>query len=254
LYQLALAEERVRRFANPAFMATIAAHRASIWRAQGNHAFLAWLNDRHPRSEEPLTAVRDTEYLTLVRGLIDTNQVSAALGWIDRLAAFAQDTGRIRSEVDMLVLRVMALQHQGEARTAHTALVRALALAAPMGYVSIFVAEGAPMAALLTQVARGAAPVAAYAASLLEAFPRTEPREWRHPVLSPQSSALIEPLSARELEILRLIADGQSNQVIAGRLVIAVSTVKRHINNIYGKLDVQSRTQALVRARELQIL
>jgi LuxR family maltose regulon positive regulatory protein len=65
---------------------------------------------------------------------------------------------------------------------------------------------------------------------------------------------LVEPLSARELEILRLIADGHSNQAIAGRLVIAVSTVKRHINNIYGKLDVQSRTQALVRARELQLL
>ena len=64
----------------------------------------------------------------------------------------------------------------------------------------------------------------------------------------------MEPLSARELEILRLIANGQSNQAIADTLVIAVSTVKRHINNIYGKLDVQSRTQALMRARELQLL
>ena len=71
LHQLALAEERVRRFANPAFMATIAAHRASIWRAQGNQAFLAWLNDGHPPAEDPLTAVRDKEYVTLVRGLID---------------------------------------------------------------------------------------------------------------------------------------------------------------------------------------
>ena len=69
-----------------------------------------------------------------------------------------------------------------------------------------------------------------------------------------QSPCLVEPLSARELEILRLIADGHSNQAIADTLVIAVSTVKRHINNIYGKLAVQSRTQALVRARELQLL
>ena len=83
---------------------------------------------------------------------------------------------------------------------------------------------------------------------------RAESAESTHAVLSPQPSALIEPLSARELEILRLIADGQSNQAIADTLVIAVSTVKRHINNIYGKLDVQSRTQALMRARELQLL
>jgi LuxR family maltose regulon positive regulatory protein len=65
---------------------------------------------------------------------------------------------------------------------------------------------------------------------------------------------LHEPLGARELEILRLIADGHSNQAIADRLVVAVSTVKKHVNNLYGKLDVQSRTQALVRARELHLL
>ena len=70
----------------------------------------------------------------------------------------------------------------------------------------------------------------------------------------PVSQSLVEALSARELEILRLIANGQSNQAIADTLVIAVSTVKRHINNIFGKLAVQSRTQALVRARELQLL
>jgi LuxR family transcriptional regulator, maltose regulon positive regulatory protein len=67
-------------------------------------------------------------------------------------------------------------------------------------------------------------------------------------------SAMMEPLTARELEILRLIGDGHSNQAIADRLVVAVSTIKKHVNNIYGKLDVRSRTQALVRARELSLL
>jgi LuxR family maltose regulon positive regulatory protein len=65
---------------------------------------------------------------------------------------------------------------------------------------------------------------------------------------------MMEPLTARELEILRLIGDGHSNQAIADRLVVAVSTIKKHVNNIYGKLDVRSRTQALVRARELSLL
>jgi LuxR family maltose regulon positive regulatory protein len=266
LHQLALAEDHVRRFANPAFIATIAAHRASIWRAQGNHAFTAWLNERHPPVEEPLTAVRDKEYVTLVRGLIDTNQVSAALRWIDRLAAFAHDTNRRRSEVDMLVLRVIALQHQGEARAAHMALDRALVLAAPMGYVSIFLEEGAPMAALLQQ-AHASSSVSSYVDKLLAAFSDAqtrrqgdkETREVSIPTGSlspslPASMSLVEPLSAREIEILRLIANGQSNQAIADTLIIALSTVKRHINNIYGKLAVQSRTQALLRARELQLL
>jgi len=72
--------------------------------------------------------------------------------------------------------------------------------------------------------------------------------------LKPQASTLVEPLSERELDVLRLIAEGHSNQAIADRLVVAVSTIKKHVNNLYGKLDVQSRTQALVRARELKLL
>jgi LuxR family maltose regulon positive regulatory protein len=163
--------------------------------------------------------------------------------------------------LEIFLLQTLALYAQGRETEAFAALERALILAEPEGYVHIFVDEGAPMTALLTQVARGEAPVAAYAASLLEAFPRTEGRKLRteyidsgDSVRSPQSSALVEPLSVREIEILRLIADGLSNQAIADTLVIAVSTVKRHINNIYGKLAVQSRTQALVLARELQLL
>src|SRR5206468_708887 len=120
---------------------------------------------------------------------------------------------------------------------------RALTLAEAEGYIRIFVDEGAPMAALLAQIAERTSPVARYAATLLKAFPRTECRGMSaeslapaRSVLSPQSSALVEPLSKRELEVLRLIADGHSNQAIADRLVVAVSTVKRHINNIYGKL------------------
>jgi LuxR family maltose regulon positive regulatory protein len=260
LDQLALAEERVRRFANPAFVAIIAAHRASIWRAQGSPAFTVWLNDRHPPSEERLTAVHDKEYVTLVRGLVDTNQVSAALSWIDRLAAFARDTGRIRSEVDMLVLRAMASQQQGDTRSAHTALARALALAAPMGYVSMFLEEGAPMAALLREAyARGIAP--SYAEKLLAAFPRTEGQGLRtesaesvNSVLSPQSSALVEPLTSRELEVLQLLAEGASNTEIAERLIISLGTAKKHVANIFGKLEAQSRTQAIARARALKLL
>lgn len=212
--------------------------------------------------------MRDKEYVTLVRGLIDTKEFSAALRWIDRLAAFAHDTGRTRSEVDILVLRVMALQHQGETRAARTALVRALALAAPMGYASIFVAEGAPMAALLREAhTRNIAP--SYVEKLLAAFPDADKEtrkqgdtEREHsgshlvslsPTL-PVSLSLVEPLTPRELEVLRLLAAGASNGAIAEALVISIGTAKKHVNNILAKIDVRSRTQAAIWAREHGLL
>ena len=153
----------------------------------------------------------------------------------------------------ILLLQALTANAQGNQAAALAALESALSLAAPEGYVRVFVDEGAPMAALLRAADHhGIAP--AYIARLLVAFPRTEDQTGRPAALSPQSSTLVETLSQRELEVLRLIADGHSNQAIADRLVVAVSTVKKHVNNIYGKLDVQSRTQALVRARELTLL
>ena len=123
------------------------------------------------------------------------------------------------------------------------------------------------MAALLAQIVGSKSPVTAYAATLLAAFDQgakrqsgkgTNARDGAAPVpsapRSPTPLPLVEPLSARELEILGLIAAGHSNQAIAATLIVAVGTVKKHINNIFGKLEVQSRTQALVRARELNLL
>jgi LuxR family maltose regulon positive regulatory protein len=166
--------------------------------------------------------------------------------------------------IEILIIHALALEAQGNPVGALPMLERALTLATPEGYVRIFVDEGEPMAALLAQSAERRAqddPNRIYVERLLSAFPRTEGRGLRtesaestHSVLSPQSSALVEALSDRELEVLRLIAAGHSNQAIADTLIVAVSTVKRHINNIYGKLDVQSRTQALVRARELHLI
>lgn len=175
--------------------------------------------------------------------------------------------------IDGLVLQALVSQAQMNRTSALRALERALTLAEPEGYVRIFVDEGAPMRLLIADcrlqiIQRGSSTASyneqrllAYIDTVLTAFPRTDGRELGtespvlvRSVLSPQSSTLVEPLSARELEILRLIAAGHSNQAIADTLIIAVSTVKRHINNIYGKLDVQSRTQALARARELHLL
>jgi LuxR family transcriptional regulator, maltose regulon positive regulatory protein len=225
-------------------------------------------------------------YLTLVRVWIAQGRdaragqfLADALHLLDRLHGAAEADRRMGDMVEILVLRALALQAQGVLPAAFTMLAGALSLAEPEGYVRIFVDEGAPMAALLAQsVALRQAqeprraqhdPIRTYTERLLAAFPdgdketrRQGDKQIEHlgdhsvslsPTL-PVSSSLVEPLSERELEVLRLIALGHSNQAIADRLVVAVSTVKKHVNNIYGKLDVQSRTQALLRARELHLL
>jgi LuxR family maltose regulon positive regulatory protein len=263
LQQLARAEERLRRFANPVFLDTIAAYRASIWRAQADPAFVTWLRAHRMAVNVHQAEVRDKEYVTRIRGLIDTGQGEAALELIAELAAFARTMGRVRSRVDLDVLCAIALAHQGDARAAQVALNQALELAAPMGYISIFLEEGAPMVALLeAQSARRKAqsdPLQHFSVQLLAAFGRTagaqrdgEPAGVRSAL--GRSNALLEPLTARELEVLRLVADGASNGEIARRLIVSIGTVKKHTANIFGKLEVQSRTQAVARARALGLL
>jgi LuxR family maltose regulon positive regulatory protein len=222
---------------------------------QGDMTAVAeWVQEIEPSTHGDLDPALEFKHITLARIYLTQRRLDAAQQLLDRLLPSAHAAGRMGQVLDIYLLQAQTLYAQGRETEAFAALERALLLAEPEGYVRTFVDQGAPMAALLTQVARGDTPVAAYAASLLDAFPMTEPRERLHSAHGPQPSALIEPLSARELEILRLIADGQSNQAIADTLIVAVSTVKKHINNIYGKLEVQSRTQALLRARQLKVL
>jgi LuxR family maltose regulon positive regulatory protein len=137
-------------------------------------------------------------------------------------------------------------------------LGRALALAEPEGYVRIFVDEGAPMAALLAQNAERRVqsdPLLIYVEHLLRAFPEPQ-RPAQLALRSPlgRSNALIEPLSVRELEVLRLLAAGLESPEIARELIIGVSTARTHIKNIYGKLGVHGRIQAIERARALGLV
>jgi LuxR family maltose regulon positive regulatory protein len=144
-----------------------------------------------------------------------------------------------------------------------TALERALTLAEPEGYVRLFVDEGERMRMLIADlrwVIAARVPnesrLLTYTDRLLSAFPHTEAHGVPAAIRKPQSTInnLVEPLSDRELEVLRLIAEGLSNREIADRLVVVVGTVKWYINNIYTKLGIHSRTQALARARELDLL
>jgi LuxR family maltose regulon positive regulatory protein len=169
------------------------------------------------------------------------------LGLLERIAAEAQNAGRVGSLIEILALQALTWEALGETDSAMVSLERALALAAPEGYVRLFVDEGAPMADLLRCAAAQALELD-YVRPLLTAFGETTGPVSRMP------EGLVEPLTPRELEVLRLLGAGLSNPEIAEHLSIAPSTVKTHTLRIYGKLQVHSRTQAVTRARECHLL
>ncbi|MFC2068015.1 LuxR C-terminal-related transcriptional regulator [Chloroflexota bacterium] len=197
-------------------------------------------------------------YLVLARLRIAQGEVDEIPGLLETLRQKVEAEKRTGSLIEILTLQSIAWQAKGEVDQALRALERALSLAEPEGYVRNFVDEGEPMAKLLRLAAsRGIAKK--YVKKLLASFQRpilgAEPKLKVLPdegavALSP----LIEPLSERELEVLRLIVAGMSNREIAEKLIIGEGTVKTHINNIYSKLDVQSRTQAIAQARKLRLL
>ncbi len=253
----------LQRAVAPRLRSQAAAARARLRLMQGELAAAARWADAAGLHSDKASFAREPEYLTLARVQIAQGRAETALELLGWLLRDAEAGARLGSTLEIFALQALAQHARGDLPAATAALMRALALAEPEGYVRLFVDEGAHMAVLLAQVARHHAPVAEYAARLLAAFPdelRIENEKLKNSSTANSqfsilnSQFLVEPLSERELEVLRLIAAGQSNQEIAATLVIAVSTVKKHINNLYGKLEVQSRTQALVRARALHLL
>jgi LuxR family maltose regulon positive regulatory protein len=241
-----------------------AALRARLQLAQGDlSAAGQWLANSSlgpddPQADHP--GVREVEYLASARVLTAQDRHPQALALLDRLLASAESEGRIGSVIENLALQSLVFQSQGSTARALACLVRALRLAEPEGYVRVFVDEGDPMRVLISEfqelsrqkLSAGADEeilrLLAYTEKLLSAFSQPLPEAARAPALLP------ELLSERELEILRLIAEGCSNQEIAEILVIAVSTVKTHINNLYAKLGANRRTQAIAMARDLGLL
>jgi LuxR family maltose regulon positive regulatory protein len=163
--------------------------------------------------------------------------------------------------LESLALQACALNAQGERDAAVTILIKALTFAEPEGFVRVFVDDGEVLQQLLIAGARhlatttdpAAQSLKPYIERLLEAI-----RAISSPGVAPHSqdkaAGLVEPLTSRELEVLQLIAAGGSNQTIADNLVVSVSAVKKHTSNIFSKLNVNSRTQALVRAHQLGLL
>ena len=227
-----------------------------------------WLRESGLEYDDPLKEPPDdvlfAKYMLLARVLIAQGRrypreahLTQALELLERFCALYEQVGFTGRVIEILALMSLALQGKGETQTALATLGRAVSLAEPEGFVRIFADEGEPMARLLVRLPAQKPTTAAYLRTLLEAAsPGNALEREEEPRRTPSvaSLPLLEPLSAREVEVLALLAAGASNQEIAARLVITPNTAKRHVKHILAKLAVINRTQAVMRASELRLL
>jgi LuxR family maltose regulon positive regulatory protein len=207
-------------------------------------------------SPDPFRFEDELTHITKARVFIAQNKPDEAIGLLAHLEETARSAGRTGRVIEILLLEALALQELSESNHAILALTECLALAEPEGYVRVFLDEGRPMQRLLSQWSAQASDGALldYSNNLLAQF-EAEP----HGVMAAQEKAsppgnLIEPLSQREKEVLNLMGTGFSNRQIAENLVLSEGTIKFHVHNILQKLEVHSRTAALVRAKELKLI
>jgi len=229
-------------------MAWVLTSRARLWLALGRIDEAAlWAEASRLSLHDTPSFLRDFEQLTLIRLFFLQGRHNEAEQFLDRALQVAEAEGRVKNVIEILALQALSLQMQGKTKAALLPLRRALALTEPEGYIRTFVDMGKPMQELLHR-ALSPGRNAGYIRKLLAAFDEAGNIQ-NAPTLHHTST----PLSERELDVLRYIAAGKSNQEIAREFVVAVSTIKTHVNNIFVKLGVHSRTQAVARARELRL-
>ena len=240
----------------------VPSQRARLLLAQGDvRAAAQWTTAAGLSPDDEPHYPQEPAYLVLARVLLAHNDPVPALTLLQRLLDAAASQGRTGSIIEIQALRALALAAHGDHASALGALAEALTLACRHGYVRVLADEGAPMRALLAQLSaarRGQQHAArridpGYLAALLRACGQADaaPAPRRAAAAPP---GLAEPLTDRELDVLRLIAAGKSNQRIAHDLVVALDTVKTHVTHILGKLGAANRTEAAARARQLGLI
>jgi LuxR family maltose regulon positive regulatory protein len=214
---------------------------------------LAWARRQGLSADDDLSYVREFEHVTLARVLLaqyatERTEASAedAARLLERLRTAAEAGQRTGSVIEILVLQSLVHRARGDIPGALVPLERALALAEPEGYVRVFLSEGPPMVALLRAAAKRRISWG-HVRRLLDAADRGE-----SPMKEPRR--LVEPLSERELEVLRLLGTDLDGPAIARRLVVSLNTLRTHTRNIYAKLGVNSRRAAVRQAAELNLL
>jgi LuxR family maltose regulon positive regulatory protein len=231
-----------------------AAWQSRIWLAQDRlEATSLWVEERGLASDQETTHLGGFEYIAFARILTAQGGWEEATTLLQRMLEAADAGGDTTRVLEIMILQALAFQAGGDTAQAMVTLGRALTLAEPMGFFRIFVDEGPSMAPLLYKTLdRGISPD--YVRRLLQAFPSDAPKQVDHSGPHGFEAGVIEALSEREIEVLQLIADGLTNPEIATRLILSLHTVKTHTRNIYGKLGVHTRTEAVARARTLGIL
>ena len=241
----------------------VPAQRARLLLAQGEvTAAGRWAEERGLGPDDDPGYPREPEYLVLARVLLAQDRPAPALALLGRLHTAAAAQNRAGSIIEIQALQALALAAAGDDSAAVNTLAQALMLGCPQGYVRVFADEGAPMSALLSRLvaaqkadneAARAVPLGCLA-RLLRAFgePPAAAGARRHAAAA--VPGLVEHLTARELEILALLAAGTPNPRIAEQLVVSLDTVKKHVSHLLGKLGAVNRTEAVTRARELGLI
>jgi LuxR family maltose regulon positive regulatory protein len=225
--------------------------RVALWLAVGDI-------DTARRWADCCSGGSEREQIALARLSLAEGRAADALHLLERQRGLAKAGGRNGRLIEILGLQALALEALGRPEEARAALLQAISLGRPEGYVRVFLDLGWSLYELLEGSAASAPVAGDYVRDLLDAF-RHEREVQRSrvaekaPLAPTLVQALAEPLTERELEVLHLLAEGLSNKEIGDRLVVAPSTVKQHLKNIYGKLDVHSRTQAVARGQELKL-
>jgi LuxR family transcriptional regulator, maltose regulon positive regulatory protein len=220
---------------------------AHLWLAQGNLDRLSqYIQKSGLKIHDEFSYLREPEYIILLRWLMAQGEFEDALTLSKRLLQKAETGRRMGRVIEVLVLQALIYQGKKEPDQALAVLKKALSMARPERYIRTFLDEGEPMFKLL-HLARSRQIETEYTSELLSLVTVTAGPK------PPPAQSLVEPLTAREIEVLKLIAAGDSNQEIAEKLVISFTTVKRHISNIYTKLDAKSRTQAIAIGKELKL-
>ncbi len=238
----------------------VAALKAQVWLKQGRLAeALGWAREQGLSVDDDIRYTREFEHITLARALIAAGKSDREAGFLGeatrllgRLLQAAETGGRLGSAIHILLLQALALQAGDNIPHALALLERALALAEPEGYVRIFVDEGEAMRSLIEKQSRNRDhPLSGYADKLLAAF--TQPAATPKSAILHQKPDMIEPLSERELEVLRLLRSELSGPEIAGQLIVSLNTLRTHTKNIFNKLGVNNRRAAIRRAEELDL-
>jgi LuxR family maltose regulon positive regulatory protein len=247
----------------PGLLNPIPAQRARLLLARGEVIPAArWTEERGLAPDDDPGYPRELEYLVLARVLLAQDRPAQALELLGRLHAAATTQGRTGSVIEIQALRALALAAAGDQDAAVDALAQALMLGCPQGYVRVFADEGPPMAALIArlvtaqkadQAAARGVPLGCLA-RVLRAFGEQPAAAGAGRAAAAAVPGLVEQLTARELEILALLAAGTPNPRIAAQLVVSLDTVKKHVSHVLGKLGAANRTEAVTRARQLGLI